>query len=994
MKQLGAVFAAAVVLAAAAPPVTRAQVAPNDRWLTIETPRFRVHFTGAVEEQARRAAVIAERAYDALATELVPPRGPIDLVIADNVDFSNGYATIFPSNRIVIYSHPPVEIHSLRNYDDWATLVITHELVHVFHLDRSRGWWRAAQRVFGRNPLIFPNVYSPIWLLEGLAVYYESRLTGSGRLEGTGHELIARAAAVGNALPRLSDVRSSSSRFPGGDAPYAYGALLFEHLARSRGPKTIGDFVERSSAVPLPMFASIAARRSFGTTLQRAFRDWSDSVLRAAPADRAPLPGWRQLTPTGRYAFFPRWLGDTALAFTANTGKETAGSYRVTLSGDVRRIGRRNSMDVSVPLANGGSLFAQQDFTDLYTVRSDLYVEQNGIQRRLTRGARLSRPDVTRMGEILAVQAVPGTTRLVVVSAHGGSIAPITASSLDVQWAEPRWSPEGTHIAAVRFLRGGYSEIVVLERDGSNPRVVARGRSVQSAPSWSGDSRKIFFMSDRSGSPQLYEAAVGCWLLAIGNCPAEQAAGSFARVSNAATGVFEPELSPNGEMLAANHYRADGHHIGVAPAPGVDAREPDIGEARRRATCPNCLAPTLLHANDPAAFDTSAARRYSPAATLRPRYWFPLLSATEERGLWLGALTSGSDVIGRHSYAGGFTVSARRGQIDLGAVYRYSGLGQPLLDFSLEQDWGESAIYNSADVRVGNLQSRSRSGGLRATVVRRRARTLAFASAGAEVEALMYRTDPDSLRRRLADGLQRDPAFPMLTAQLGWSNTQRPSLSISQEDGISLATALEQRWERGVSSSATRRAIGVASAYKSLDLPGFAHHVVAIRAAGGVADRRALARFSAGGISGGSLALLPGYAVGDAYRNFGVRGFPSGTEQGTRAWAASIEYRAPISAPSRRYRLLPLFVDRVSAAIFMDAARAYCPTAHGDAPACVGVPGGDTPALASAGGELNVDTAGQVELPFRLRIGAAFPISGRELARRRAELYVTFGSAF
>ncbi len=992
MKQLGVVYAAAAILAAAAPPGADAQVVPNDPWLTIETPRFRVHFTRAVEEQARRAAVIAERAYDALAMELVPPRGPIDLVIADNVDFSNGYATIFPSNRIVIYSHPPVEIHSLRNYDDWATLVITHELAHVFHFDRSRGWWRAAQRVFGRNPLIFPNVYAPTWLVEGLAVYYESRLTGSGRLEGTGHELIARAAAVGDALPRLSDVRSSSSRFPGGDAPYAYGALLFEHLARTRGPKTVGDFVERSSAVPLPMFASIAARRSFGTTLQRAFRDWRDSVLRAAPADRAPLPGWRQLTPTGRYAFFPRWLGDTALAFTANTGKETAGSYRVTLSGDVRRIGRRNSMDVSVPIASGGSLFAQQDFIALHTIRSDLYVEQSGIQRRLTRGARLSHPDVTRTDEILAVQAVPGTTRLVVVSADGDSIAPITASSLDVQWAEPRWSPEGTHIAAVRFLRGGYSEIVVLERDGSNPRVIARGRSVQSTPSWSGDSRKIFFMSDRSGSPQLYEAAVGCWLLAVGDCVAEQPQG-FVRVSNAATGVFEPELSPNGEMLAANHYRADGHHIGVSPAPGLGAREPDIGEARRRAACPNCLAPTLLHANDPAASDTSAARRYSPAATLRPRYWIPVLSTSEERGLSLGALTSGSDVIGRHSYAAGFAVDTHRGQTELDAVYRYSGLGQPLLDLSLEQDWDESPIYNSGDVRVGDLQSRARSVGLRTTVVRRRTRTSSFVSAGVELEALAYRTDPDSLRSRLANALQRDPEFPMLRAQLGWSNTQRPSLSISQEDGISVATSLEQRWERGVSNSATRRVIGVTSAYKSLDLPGFAHHVVAVRAAGGVADRRALTRFSAGGISGGSLALLPGYAVGDAYRNFGVRGFPSGAEQGTHAWAGSVEYRAPISAPSRRYRLLPLFVDRLSAAIFVDAARAYCPAAHGEAPACVGVRS-HAPTLASAGGELNVDTAGQIEVPFRVRIGAAFPISGREFTRRSTEFYVTFGSAF
>ena len=80
---------------------TGAQVPPNDHWRTIRTQHFRVHFTSPVEEEARRAAVNAERAYAELSTELVPPRGTIDLVVADNVDYVNGYATPFPSNRIV-----------------------------------------------------------------------------------------------------------------------------------------------------------------------------------------------------------------------------------------------------------------------------------------------------------------------------------------------------------------------------------------------------------------------------------------------------------------------------------------------------------------------------------------------------------------------------------------------------------------------------------------------------------------------------------------------------------------------------------------------------------------------------------------------------------------------------------------------------------------------------------------------------------------------------
>ena len=156
-----------------------------------------------LEQEARRAAINAERAYTALSTELVPPRGKVDLVVSDNVDYVNGYATPFPSNRIVVFAHPPTDASGPPNYEDWNSLVVTPELTHIFHLDRSRGIWRIGQAIFGRNPLLFPNLYQPSWVIEGLAVYFESRVTGYGRLESSEHSMIARAAALANRVPTL-----------------------------------------------------------------------------------------------------------------------------------------------------------------------------------------------------------------------------------------------------------------------------------------------------------------------------------------------------------------------------------------------------------------------------------------------------------------------------------------------------------------------------------------------------------------------------------------------------------------------------------------------------------------------------------------------------------------------------------------------------------------------------------------------------------------------
>ena len=98
----------------------------------------------------------------------------IDVVLSDDVDFSNGSATPYPTNRIVIYANPPVSESALRYTNDWGQLVITHELTHIFHLDRTRGIWSLGQHVFGRAAALFPNFYNPSWLTEGLAVYEES----------------------------------------------------------------------------------------------------------------------------------------------------------------------------------------------------------------------------------------------------------------------------------------------------------------------------------------------------------------------------------------------------------------------------------------------------------------------------------------------------------------------------------------------------------------------------------------------------------------------------------------------------------------------------------------------------------------------------------------------------------------------------------------------------------------------------------------------------
>ena len=225
---------------------------------------------------------------------------------------------------------------------------------------------------------------------------------------------------------------------------------------------------------------------------------------------------------------------------------------------------------------------------------------------------------------------------------------------------------------------------------------------------------------------------------------------------------------------------------------------------------------------------------------------------------------------------------------------------------------------------------------------------------------------------------------------------QRAALSISQEDGVALAVTVRERWRsdytRGTRSTSL---VGTGAAFKSLDLPGFAHHVLALRAAGGLADRRAGTSLEVGGISGTVVDLFPGYTVGEGRRTFGVRGFPSSSTYGTRAATATVEYRAPLIRASRGIGLLPFFLDRSSVTAFGDWGIAACASDPLYGTTCAPAPRIGR-AIASAGGELLLSAAIlEWDAPQTLRFGLAVPVVGRDrIGADRVTPYLAFGFSF
>ncbi|MGH9201934.1 MAG: hypothetical protein ACRD2A_11945, partial [Vicinamibacterales bacterium] len=310
---------------------------PFAKYQTFETPHFIVTFEVGLEDYARRAATRAEAAHALLARAYeTTPRGKIRLVIVDQGDFFNGSATPYPTNRVIAFAHTPVE-GELFYADDPIELLFTHELAHVFHLDEARGFWRVLRTVFGRSELTFPHFFDGLYLIEGLATFYESRLTDGGRVRGSQFPETLRAAVLEKKGPRLDEAEWDPGAWPL-DRYYVFGSLFFEHLADRYGAEVLPDWMRHRAG----SFGTIFSRGAgIGDlfdekNLSQEWKEWiaaeRDDALRLRERLRADPPGLVETTrvcDVAHYTAFPRVSPDgSRIAFIAtDEGRKPLGLY-------------------------------------------------------------------------------------------------------------------------------------------------------------------------------------------------------------------------------------------------------------------------------------------------------------------------------------------------------------------------------------------------------------------------------------------------------------------------------------------------------------------------------------------------------------------------------------------------------------------------------------------------------------------------------------------
>ncbi len=874
-------------------------------WRTIETPHFRIHYHQPLALLARRVAAVAERAHGTLTLVIgSQPSSRVEIVLSDESDSANGSASALPFDNIRLYAEAPDDLSPLADYDDWMTMLVTHEHTHILHLDQATGIAAFLNAILGRSYM--PNHVSPRFLLEGVAVWQETELTSAGRLRSTQWDMYMRMDALEDRMLDLAQVTNEADRWPHGNGAYLYGSRFVQRTARAHGREAIAEVIRDYADSVLPYGVSRVFHRATGRSLDELWEDFRREEITAARATLARVEAegrveGTRLTHHGEIARAPRYLRDGRLVYQRSDGRSRTRLVVVDPRGDVgAELVRMNGGGEAAVLADGRTiLYARADaFRDIYTF-SDLFERDlvTGEDRRLTQGLRAREPDVSRDGRwVTFITSRAGASHLWIAQREDipRTMRELARGPLYAQLYTPRFSPDGRTIACSRWTPGGYRDVILVDVREDRVTEVTHDRAMDLGPVWSNDGETLYFSSDRTGIANVYAHHLPT--------------GGLSQITSVIAGAYQPAISDDGTRLVYVGYTSY----------GFDLFELDLTRVTPRPAQPYRDSRPPPATTD-ALFDAES-HDYDPLPTLYPRSYLLDLGA-DSWGPQIGVSFAGEDVLSFHRWAARLGVGLTRGTWQLDGSYSYNR--QPLsvsarvfrtegraggLEVAGEdRDWTQEAVGASAGVGYRFPESfRSMSVGLSYGATYTRA-TEPFARA----DELDPNTPP--------------PVRPQMgffsTLRFGWSysDVEQYTYDISPSNGRSLS----------ISASVSDPVIGSQYQVLTIDwsvrqfLPLWEQHVLAFRYAGGISggdlERRGL--YAVGGfptVNPFDSILAPVVLGGAA-----LRGYAANARIGTQYHLAQAEYRFPIFRFNAGYATVPAYLNRIYASVFCDVGDAF-----------------------------------------------------------------------
>jgi Tol biopolymer transport system component len=977
----------AALLLVAAPARAASLYDPDLTWRTIETRRFAVHYPDGARNLAVRVAREAETVLDGVAKLFGHvPDGRIEIVLSDASDGANGSAQVMPKNIIRLFVTAPTELTGLSSYDDWIRILLIHEIAHICDIDQTHGLTRLFRFIFGKY--IQMNGLVPQFLSEGVAVWAETLLTPTGRGRSTYVDTILRTAALDGTFISIDQANIQLNDWPGPSSAYFYGGLFHLWLTEKYGPEAVRDLHTATASMPLPYIYWPPSRIVFGKSLTVLWDEWRAEVLARAQKIEAEVVAEgvtpsRRITTHGRNITGSQYSPDGATIIYSRTSPVDGAT--------VRRIGRDGKGDHHLVLEtfssrfsfspDGKSFYFSQgavnerwnDFDDLY--RYDFAGERTTRLRDAEhpeKSLRARDPDVSPDGKRLVfVQNRLHQSWVTLATFEGDDqlrLRTLVPPEGDTQHASPRFSPDGKSIAVSTWMNGKRDIFLVDAETGALQRRITDDPWLDGYPAWSPDGRYLLYESDADGISNIYahELATGRYFRVTrvigGAYQADVANDGAAMLFRNASGIgfdihempFAPESWESLEYIADHGYTKELVLSAAGPIP------PDTwGRAQPRDTEP----PLPLAAGE-------SDESYSPWSTLLPFQdnWLLLPAIFLQNGdPSFAVATLGQDVLAEHLWVASAGSSLALQHLNWSALYVNDSW-----DPTFAAGYSDQAIaYPSESLGFLGERRRTVQAGVSLPIFLRHLFALTWAQQRREAMSDVARAE-----------LGPDEDFAWFEFGYTYRLARRFPYSVGDEHGVHLSAS--GRWYNSATGGDFDELMLTLDGRAYVNNPLFDNHVLALRAIGAVAlgpDYEE--QFALGGAQGQSLFTV------ETPQTYPLRGFPldiTRYPRGTGVAAAYVEYRFPLLQIDHGLWTLPVYFERVHAAVFAEGGNTFSDLDR----AWARLRGGRL----GAGGEVRADLSLGWAFPLTFRVGVATPVIERGLLRSAApQLYLSFGSA-
>lgn len=868
---------------------------PDLQWRTLRTPHFHIHFHDGLDALAARAAGIAERAHQRLSSTLQwSPTVPTDLVLTDEVDFANGFTTPLPGNHVELWVTPPSD--GLDEFGAWLDALITHEYVHVLHLDAVDDTPAAWRKVFGRHPLLFPDLLQPDWVIEGIATYLEGdQASNTGRGQSSYFDMLMRMEVADGVKP-LSQVNLPIDTWPAGTTRYLYGVEFMKFVADRYGEGALRNWIIRYRGNLIPFMINTNSRRVLNKSLTQLWDEFVSYLQQRhrpqiAKIEAAGERAGEALTLSGYASGHSLVAADGSVYYVRADGRQPLALVRLkpgAITPDtLAEVNPGARFDVN---PQAGVLIAQSERVRNARVQFDLYrmPVDGGTPQRITFGGRYRQAVWSPRGDMIyAVRQELGTSSLRLLDASGAEREVLWQGNADEVLAAVAVNPQGTALVTSMWRRDeGWqlAEFDVAERRWRNyPQPDITPLDARYAPS--GDA--ILYSADVAG---VYDI----WRI-------DRATGERRQLTRVVGGAFSPSADARGNLVYVG-YQARGYDVYRLAADQVTV---DLGAAAHVIQAQPATPVAVQNAAT-----TYPVTDYTPATGVAPTWWSPLWALSDDLNL-LGVTTGGTDPLRRHSY--GLTAAYDfANAVPVGSLlYAYDGwtvvpqLGLSR-DLSLHRDSNNTLVAVTTENALEAV--------LTWPFLKQRQQWLLHVGAIDERETVES-TAPGVTFRPKKDN-------QMIGAALSFNSTRQLPLSISRGFGRDVSLVFENS---DVGSSDYLGNVTVGD-WREFFNPG-GEHVIGVRGVFGWGEGDPQ-RFELGGaLSTDELLSADAIALSSPFnrRDYALRGYPEGLSQlkGRRMELLSAEWHIPFRRIERTTMAPPVGIHQWFATLFTDAGAAW-----------------------------------------------------------------------